>query len=352
MNLMEVVSGKKGENLCSATLQYLVNRSPVYRQATVDLLSSISPVGPITAANRFACTTELSTSEAGEERKTGRIDLVVETDDTVVGIEAKLWANFTESQPSKYISTLKSISDALNQLPIDQHFQDFVVILAPLARKEEIGPKIKHINGCRFLAWEDLLGELAKCDDVSPEDKFLFGQLSAYVKQRTSFAPDLRRILPHVGGQFELHGNKWQRSLRDRIFYLFNGSARRDSQYSGGKEYTGYSLAGDLGESWSLWFGFANREKYAKGQEIEGESVFLIEVGDELHRSLAAKLGSDIRHIGQAAWNLKRHAYLVVFGSDERWANPETWMAALRPFNDALEAQYSKKQTEAAGQPS
>ncbi|MBM3334082.1 PD-(D/E)XK nuclease family protein, partial [Candidatus Sumerlaeota bacterium] len=100
MNLLEELDGLQGENLASAALRFLVLQSNPCKNALLETLNKVSPIGPLTSTSHFSCYREYATSS--EESGAGRLDLVLELDQAVVGIEAKLLAEFQPEQPTKY----------------------------------------------------------------------------------------------------------------------------------------------------------------------------------------------------------------------------------------------------------
>ena len=108
----------------------------------------------------FACFREYETiDEAANQR--GRIDLLIETDDFVIGVENKFYAKFEDEQPNKYLKSLKENSQGLTQLRAKylRHISGsnyMVVVLAPKRRRDEIKPVIKRNPHLTSLTWEEV----------------------------------------------------------------------------------------------------------------------------------------------------------------------------------------------------
>ncbi|MGD9725035.1 MAG: PD-(D/E)XK nuclease family protein [Nitrospiraceae bacterium] len=168
MNLYEVIEGKKGEQLTSAVLRFVLHRSQDIREVFIDAVSSGSSTGPIVMRDEFSCVIEQGTTGLEEdsiERKiqTGRIDLIVRTDNSIIGIENKLDAAFTDGQPDKYMATLRAQSVAQKKK------RCVLCMLAPRNRKDEIKGKIdrsQYKDQYVLLSWEDLLESIRLAKEI------------------------------------------------------------------------------------------------------------------------------------------------------------------------------------------
>jgi hypothetical protein len=91
MNLFKEIEGLSGEPMVSALLRLVILRSQEIRDEIVRLISAKSPIGPVTSSSHFSCYAEYPTFDqvAGQ----GRIDIVLELDDAVIGIENKLFSS-------------------------------------------------------------------------------------------------------------------------------------------------------------------------------------------------------------------------------------------------------------------
>ena len=107
MDVFSEIEGLSGENLGSALFRYLIFNSYEVRDSVITLFSDRSPIGPISYTSHFACRTEYPTSH--KEFGDGRLDILIQLDDVVIGIENKFFAQFQENQPKKYVQTLKKL---------------------------------------------------------------------------------------------------------------------------------------------------------------------------------------------------------------------------------------------------
>ncbi len=131
MNLFDELERLNGETLASAVLRLLILRSQPLRRAFLRLLDRLSPVGPITSTSHFSCYQEHATDDP--ELGSGRIDLVLELDDSIIGVEAKLHGEFRGSQPEKYKREMSRLAKVLGEAR-RRKFHQFLAILAPESR--------------------------------------------------------------------------------------------------------------------------------------------------------------------------------------------------------------------------
>ena len=136
MSIFSEVEGLSGENLSSALLRYLIFNSSEVRDAVFSYLSDESPSGPISYASHFACTTEYPTTDESFESKSGRLDILIQTDNMAIGIENKFFAEFQEGQPQKYLKSLADVSESLSKISHSE-VRPVLYVLCPESRKTE-----------------------------------------------------------------------------------------------------------------------------------------------------------------------------------------------------------------------
>lgn len=118
MDIFSEIEGLSGENLGSALLSYLIFNSHEIRDAFISLLSDRSPIGPISYTSHFACRTEYPTTN--KELGDGRLDLLIQLDDVVIGIENKFFANFQNDQPRKYRESILNVASSLQSINLTE----------------------------------------------------------------------------------------------------------------------------------------------------------------------------------------------------------------------------------------
>lgn len=100
------------------------------------MISDKSLKGPLSTRSRFACICEQRTDN--EKIGSGYVDILIETDDAIVGVENKFHAPLGKNQPDKYLDTLQEKASHLNVLVGNQKTIGYLlVVLLPKERKEE-----------------------------------------------------------------------------------------------------------------------------------------------------------------------------------------------------------------------
>lgn len=156
MYFLETIEGTKGEKFTSALLKYMFINSEGFRRAFRDRIKSHFAASQLLSfKNGVICETEV----AAENNK-GFIDLVLYADNTVIGIENKLWAAMQDEQPQKYRSKLESL--AKKHCGNVSAFKFMMV--APHERQEEIRKELNKqgiLSGERIiLDWQDVMDDL------------------------------------------------------------------------------------------------------------------------------------------------------------------------------------------------
>ena len=324
MNLFEEIEGLSGEMLTSGLLRLLILRSQRIRDEFVSLISSHSPIGPITSSSHFSCYTEHPTFE--EESGSGRIDIVLELDDAVVGIENKLFADFQEGQPEKY---LKSISEIASTLTTIRHreIRWFFVILIPRTRHSEV---VKFVKGkaenITIISWEDLIPVLEKWKhELDPTSKVIVCEFFDFVRFRISFIPNFPQWVPHLRRTFEPKGTDLQRELVGRLWDFFpNGGAK----LSYGDTWVGYYFSPDH-PGMKGWYGFVPASE-VQGNDIRPAELIVVTSYPVNVTSPSIKAVTLVtsNFIGTGS---NQYAWIIDF--DKEWSSPETWSKELKAFN-------------------
>ena len=263
MNLFEQIEGRRGENLSSALLRFILMRSQDARTQLAELITGL--VGEsFSAMNRFACSLETGTTD--DIHGAGRIDLVMEMDDGLVGIENKFNAGFQNGQPQKYLDALSKLATARAKGGAITKDRYLLLILAPADRKPEIKKKIANLSKdqqehCRFLSWEEMLETLNKVSltqDTKTKEVIL--DFSAYVNRylKQSLFNQNRRWLESLS-QWKPHGSERQQSVTSDLWEFFPGASTRPSQ---GDKWRGYYFPGG-------WFGFVEKSAISNKYQME-----------------------------------------------------------------------------------
>jgi hypothetical protein len=331
VNLFSVIEGLKEENLSSAILRLLLLRSEDIRERFVALVSLKCRRGPVTIGDQFACVTEHPTSD--DSNGSGRLDLVIETANTVIGVENKLFAEFQQGQPEKYLRTLEEHAQKLKDLR-GTRFEHVLVILAPESRKAGVEVRI---NACReperyiSLTWQETLREIGTPEGRDPATVTILEAFRQFLlDEKLAFMPQFERLVPHLRGSFEPRGNTWQRDVVGRIWRFFPDAGRR---MSSGETWVGFYFCSGRKEQ-TAWYGFLPRGVIRSGA---GHNAAELVVATSYPVTFASPA---IQPIELAPNFLGRgvgvHAWAINY--DATWADPKKWQEELRPLTEAVEA--------------
>jgi len=315
LNILDELEGLKGEQMAVAMLRILVMRSTPCRTAFLELLNQQSPVGPLVSASHFSCYTESYTTD---ESGSGRIDLVLELDNAVVGIEAKLFAAFQKDQPEKYRKDLERTAQGLSEVR-GQSILPFIAILAPQRRSEEIKGHLGPRDA--FITWTNVVDEFKRhSDEMDPSTLFLFQEFQQFLSSRVYFLPDLKKWLPHLLGRWDEGGNARQRKFLRRVSEVFPDSGVLNS----GPSWVGYYFSPEV-DGARGWFGFVPG---SRAGETDQSSVLVIGTDRELagtsfcpEITLDPRIYADRRHV--PAWKVNL---------DESWNEANVWQERLQSF--------------------
>lgn len=257
MNLLSQIEGLRGENLSSALLRFILMRSQDARTQLAELITGL--VGEsFSTMNRFACSLETGTTDAIHGN--GRVDLLVEMDDGLIGIENKFNAGFQDGQPQKYLKELSKIATTSADAGFIAKDRYLLLILAPAERRREIQNRIAELTAeeqehCRFLSWEEMLEVL---QEVLPtqdsKTKEVIQDFSGYVNRylKKSFFNENRRWLESLR-QWKPFGSERQQSVTADLWEFFPGTRNMPSS---GDKWRGYYFNGG-------WFGFVEKTAIA-----------------------------------------------------------------------------------------
>lgn len=324
MNLFKEIEGLSGEPMVSALLRLLILRSQEIRDEIVRLISAKSPIGLVTSSSHFSCYTEYTTFDqvAGQ----GRIDIVIELDDAVVGIENKLFALFQEGQPAKYLSSLEENARALSSIR-NREIRWFLLVLLPRVRLSEIDDIIiQHPKAVIPLCWEDVIPSIEKLENkLDPTSQVIAAEFVDFLRSRLAFIPNFADWVPHLRRSFEPRGTPLQRKLIGHIWDFFpNGGARLSS----GATWAGYYFS-TQGREYDGWYGFV------PAVELQGEghrpTELIVIISCPLKVESAALKAVTLTNPDWLGTGKNQFIWVVDF--DETWSTPERWGKELQVFN-------------------
>jgi len=322
MNLFSEIEGLHGENLASAVLRLLILRSVELRDAFVRLLSRRSPVGPLSCRDTFGCKCEAHTEDA--EEGSGRVDLLLEVDETVIGVENKFHAEFQPGQPHKYLDHLRQQAEGLSSLRRREP-RYFLVVLAPEAREEESKENLVDDSQCTFLSWEDTQEALLECRErLDRETLVILDVFCAYLRDRLAFLPELEEWLPHLRREFPPRGSSFQRYMLGSIWQFFPDQGPK---LGSGKTWAGYYFWDSLKEPRG-WFGFVPSSVIDPPRHGGAELIIATSVKVDLD----PKWFKPVSITGPAALGAgdEERSWIVDFGPE--WNSPSIWRERLEPL--------------------
>ncbi|MCA9469503.1 MAG: PD-(D/E)XK nuclease family protein [Nitrospira sp.] len=326
MDIFTKIEGLSRENLSSALISYLMFNSREVREAILSLLSDHSPIGPFGCTSHFACRTEYPTFHS--QYKDGRLDILIQLDDVVIGIENKFFASFQDGQPLKYGETLKTVASSLKSIN-NIEVRAILFVLCPESREIEARERIKGLEGVSIITWQDVLEKLKKITDISNLGaKFIVNEFIEYLNRQFSFVHDFERKAVHLKKAFPDYGSPLQGELVRKLWPLFPSAGRR---LSNGKTWQGYYFFTDPEMKEKGWFGFVPAE------EIESKAAHQAElIVASTYKPLSlddfepVKLKNE-NFIGAPD---NTNAWVVKF--DNSWDTMEKWREKILPFWSAV----------------
>jgi hypothetical protein len=344
MNFLSRLVGKDAENLTSAILKHILERSPELRQGAIDALSDSCPaaIATLSAERSFGVTLEESTTQTAAEADRGRVDLVLEFDEALLGVENKLNAVLQQNQPSKYLETLGQRAAQLMAARGRNSFPYACVILAPEHRRAVISKELQTQVGydaerLGFCSWQQMLSKMTSREPSDPVARFLLRELDDFVQDQTGsirvLAGRLQRLRQDMMHVEDLYVHE---DLVRRLWDFFRPTDLESAPTRLGvpknKAWAGYNLLnssapnserlGNLG----AWYGFISASLLVEPRENWGSELVLY-------------CSQDIPNLDPACFekvNVKGgfppNPKVWRIRLDESWADSEKWRKALEPF--------------------
>lgn len=317
MNLFSELEGLHGEQLATAGLRLLLLRSQLGRNAFVELLNARSRVGLVAARSHFSCYTEYATEH--DSLGAGRLDLVIELDSVVVGIEVKLAAEFQPQQPHKYLEEIQRVADGLSRIRRGI-VRPYMAVLAPESRKSAV---LDHLESNQvFISWEETITAFQLAGRTDPFVSVLVDEYSDFLSDHLHFLPRFDTWAPHLEGRWEPNGTDYHREfLRKLVSLLPNPGAR----VGAGDTWVGYYFRiPDMDER--TWIGFIPA---TRAKEFSGPGALLV-----VSRAPELPESEVIRRIelDPAQWVDGRFVSTWRIPVDPSWSSPDDWLEVLHPF--------------------
>ncbi len=334
MNLFNHIQGLKGETLTSSLMKYLLVTSQEVRTTFMEYLSDKSPIGPIISFSRFCCETEYVTKN---DTHNGSLDLLIECDNAIIGIENKLNAEFQPDQPGKYLDTLLNISKSENRLR--NNVDPVLFILCPENRIPDSEVAISKINShevkVKTITWEELLDNLHKIIiKTDSRTKVILADFIKYIENEISFYPEYRNIFPHLLSRFSPNGTPEQKSILIELWKYFPNAGKK---LSFGESYSGYYFeplfdSDNNGENNHIgWYGFVDSNVV---EPLNDNIVSFIVMSTYKPADLSKKFIPT--ELLKSGWSLGRSENSVTtwrLDLDIDWDKPEKWRRIFGSFH-------------------
>lgn len=321
MNIFSEFEGLSGENLSSAILHYLLLNSEEVRESFISLLSKHSPNGIILCHEHFSVRKEYSTED--EDLGNGRLDLLLQVDNFVIGIENKFHAPFQSNQPEKYQNSLRHAAKLLGEIN-QTDVCPLLFILCPEYKLQEALGKVKlHPSNTSVVTWEDVQKELENIDSVlNPVANVVLYEFKKYLKEQFSFMPLYGKKYHHFRSSFPDYGTSLQHELISQIWGLFPNPV---SNLSNGKHWLGYAFLTDLDNEQRGWFGFLPKSGFCTTCNNDAELV--IATTYKLSTPHNGLTEVELDYESFLGHGVTYYAYRVDF--DESWNTHEAWKNKL-----------------------
>lgn len=326
MDIFTSIEGQSGEVLGSTLLSYLIFNSHEVRESFISLLSDHSPIGPIDCVSHFSTRTEYPTKH--DEFGDGRLDVLIQLDDVLIGIENKYFAEFQENQPKKYEKSLIDAAESLTKIN-HRKITPVIFVLCPESRSNHAQKAIEDIQNSAVVTWESILNSFKKVEiKTNPVAQVILNQFLQYLKRHFSFIPNFKRKLPHMKSQFPEYGNSIQQEMVSKLWSIFPYPG---SRLSNGKRWQGYYFFTDPNIEEAGWYGFV------PSNEIKGEPTGSAEL--VIATTYKPTFGSSFKQcefcnddfIGKRG---QTNFFIIDF--DESWNSLDKWRDNLAPLWEAV----------------
>jgi len=329
VNLLAEIEGLSGENLTTSVLRLLLLRSEEIREEFIKLLSSNSRAGPFTSGSHFSCILEQYTEEADSTRW-GRLDLLIETTDAVIGLENKLFAEFQEGQPQKYLETIRKHSIHLAEFRHTSLLY-LVAVIAPQSRYKDVSDRIGDDEHLLSVPWEDVIDVIdVPADCLDQDTKVLLRSLKSFLEERLAFIPKFSEWVPHLRRRFNERGTAFQQDVVRKIWEFFPDAGPR---LSAGATWAGYYFPSKV-KHLHGWYGYIPSNEIEHGSRYNAELIiatsFPVQLPNPPFRPI--KLNRGPKFLG-----LKTDIFTWAIDYDETWAKPQIWRYSLIPIYKAVE---------------
>lgn len=322
MDIFSEIEGLSGEELGSALLSYLIFNSHEIRDSFISFLSDHSPIGPISYVSHFSCRTEYPTTN--KQYGDGRLDILIQLDDVVIGIENKFFAEFQQNQPLKYVESLEQVADSLKAIN-HTNVKAVLFISCPESRREKALEKIQGIDIASVITWENILQNFESLSELSnPVANIVLRQFIDYLKRHFSFIHEFEKKSIHLRNIFPDYGSPLQTELVGKLWSLFPSAGGR---LSNGKTWLGYYFFTDPDINEKGWYGFVPKEELTIETENEAELIIATTYKPDFNKNFKEIKIKEENFIGSPG---NTNTYVIEY--DISWNSLDKWRENLFPL--------------------
>jgi hypothetical protein len=203
MRLFDLFLASEKEAFACGVVHYLLLRSPELRDALITTINERVPSIALTNNTHFSCTREWATEDTAPVKTKGRVDILLEVDNAVIGIEAKVRAPLSDDQPHKYIDAVKGHADGLAKIR-KRPVHSVIVLLLPIwqmrfAEDMLVSKKsdFHEVTVCA-LAWDTLFDAWRGARVTDSVARFVVDEFERFVSIQTGSNADFPRLLPLI----------------------------------------------------------------------------------------------------------------------------------------------------------
>ncbi len=390
MGLLSDLEGCKAERMTSALLRRLILDCPLFREGFSNLLSRELneyrsmldfSAGVLCTCEHYlpmpsSCTKKNDPDSASNSY--GIADIYLQTADSVLIIENKLWAGFQDRQLKRYARYLNTLAPAAEE-PSDSEQDEtapmesicicpdrYLVVLCTSARKADIekepAPNVEG-NDVRYaiVFWEDVLKILGEVEEKVAKDEtgFTVKLFREYLDDMFS-CPWLQYMDSLKMQICEKRANKYQRQMLRDLQYLINQQPDFEtgrlctSKHDSAGFYIRHKMDAEpkgpesktCRPSW-IWFGLVRREDGKDGNKI---SRLVIQASKscpdpwkELHTG-ESREGLESRIFEE---DKKGSGWSIFINYTDEWKTIPDWSRQLEPVLNALREIHEQEREQA-----
>lgn len=326
MNLFEEIERVSGENLTSAVLRNLLFRSSEAKAALLKTMSKKSPNGPIEFRSHFSCYLEQYSKT--DDENAGRIDIVIETDDAIIGIENKLNHSISFDQPEKYFSWIEKKAEELSILR-GNTFRTIFFLLVPEYQREKAEEVAGRYECTSVITWQDVLNDMESSNITDPVTTAYCSTLKEYILKKVSFFHNFEETVHYLRGNFPSRGSLVQNEMIYKLWSVFPKPSRTIGRAD---NWVGYYFGTTIKPyKHNAWYGFvpSSRLSYSSG----GKAELIIQTTFDVDFDITCFEKTDFRE--KFGFGEEQRLWVVQF--DETWNNSGIWSEKLSPLSNAVE---------------